>query len=121
MLIITPDGRKLAYFRGRKLHGKVLKVPEGYRGVVVDRKDAPEPQAARPDEPEIVDVDAEDEVPLGALETQADFDEMLVWGHESTADATSDPYVRGLEEWIKVSEQVCGNSLECLCIKTNTV
>ncbi|KUI55147.1 hypothetical protein VP1G_02575 [Cytospora mali] len=105
MPIEESDEKRIAYFRGRKLHGKALKVPEGYRGVVVERKDAPKPQAPRPDEPEVIDVDAEDEVPLGALETQAEFDEIMVWGHESMADAASDPYVRGIEEWVKMAEQ----------------
>lgn len=95
----------MAYFRGRKLHGKELKVPEGYRGVVVDKTEPPEPRAPRPDEPEVVDLDAEDEMPLGALDTKAEFDEMVIWGHESMAD-TSDPYVRGIEEWMKVAEKV---------------
>lgn len=74
--------------------------------MVVEKKDAPKPEAPRPDEPEVVDIDAEDELPLGALETRAEFDEMVIWGHESTAEASSDPYIRGVEEWMKLSEQV---------------
>ncbi|KAG6366907.1 hypothetical protein INS49_001088 [Diaporthe citri] len=101
-----PDGKRVAYFRGRKLHGKELKVPEGYRGVVVDKTEPPEPRAPRPDEPEVVDLDAEDEMPLGALDTRAEFDEMVIWGHESMADTSSDPYVRGIEEWMKVAEKI---------------
>lgn len=78
--------------------------------------DASKSQASRPDEPEVVvDVDIEDEIPLGALEMKAEFDEMMIWGHESVADAASDPYVRGVEEWIKVAEQVCGYSARSLC------
>lgn len=96
----------MAYFRGRKLHGKALKVPEGYRGVVVDKTEPPEPRAPRPDEPEVVDLDAEDEMPLGMLDTKAEFDEIVIWGHESMADTTSDPYVRGVQEWMKVAEKV---------------
>lgn len=102
----VPDGKRVAYFRGRKLHGKELKVPEGYRGVVVDKTDPPEPQTTRPDEPEVVDLDAEDEIPLGALDTKAEFDEMVIWGHESMADTSSDPYVRGIEEWMNVAKKV---------------
>lgn len=96
----------MAYFRGRKLHGNALKVPEGYRGVVVDKTEPPEPRAPRPDEPEVVDLDAEDEMPLGTLDTKAEFDEIVIWGHESMADTSSDPYVRGVEEWMKVAEKV---------------
>lgn len=103
---IVTDDKRVAYFRGRKLHGKALKVPEGYRGVVVDKAEPPEPRAPRPDEPEVVDLDAEDDMPLGALDTKAEFDEIVIWGHESTADTSSDPYVRGVEEWMKVAEKV---------------
>lgn len=84
-------------------------MPDGYRGLLVEKRDAPksEPQG-RLDEPEVVDLEAEeDEVPLGALETQAEFDEMVIWGHESMADAVSDPYARGVEEWVQLSSQVC--------------
>lgn len=100
------DGKRVAYFRGRKLHGKALKVPEGYRGVVVDKTEPPEPRAPRPDEPEVVDLDAEDDMPLGTLDTKAEFDEIVIWGHESMADTTSDPYVRGVQEWMEVAEKV---------------
>lgn len=81
-------------------------MPKGHRGVVVDKKDAPKAQAPRPGEPRVVDVDAEEEMPLGALEAVAEFDEMIVWGHESMAEASADPYVRGVDEWMKLSEQV---------------
>ena len=27
-----PDGKTMAYFRGRELHGKKAKIPDGYRG-----------------------------------------------------------------------------------------
>lgn len=87
----------------------MLKVPEGYRGIIVEKKEAAEPQAPSNEEPEVIDVDAEDDVPIGALETRAEFDEMMIWGHESTADASSDPYVRGVDEWMQLAEQVSEN------------
>lgn len=102
----VPDGKRVAYFRGRKLHGRALRLPEGYRGVVVDKAEPPKPQGPRPDEPEVVDLEAEDEMPLGALETKAEFDEIVIWGHETVADTNSDPYVRGVEEWMKLAEKV---------------
>lgn len=110
LLTISADAKKTAYFRGRQLHGKVVKVPDGYRGVVIEKKDAPEPAGRAKDEPEVVDVDAEDEdLPLGALEAKAEFEEMVIWGHESVAEASADPYVRGVDEWMKLAEQVCSN------------
>lgn len=110
--MLNPDveGKRIAYFRGRQLHGKVLKVPEGYRGVVVEKKDALLKPAGprRAGEPEVIDVDAEeDEMPLGELDKKAEFDEMVIWGHESVADASADPYVRGVDEWMMLAEQVC--------------
>lgn len=27
------DGKSVAYFRGRELHGKIIEVPNGYRGI----------------------------------------------------------------------------------------
>lgn len=101
------DGQKIAYFRGRKLHGQSVKVPQGYRGIIVEKQEAVKPQTARHDEPETVDLDAEeDDVPLGALKKRSDFDDMIVWGHESNAEASSDPYVRGVDEWVALAEQV---------------
>ncbi|KAB5571990.1 ribonuclease H2, subunit C [Coniochaeta sp. 2T2.1] len=100
------DGTRVSYFRGRKLHGKAVKLPEGYRGVVVE-KQAPPPAAAQ-SEQEVVDVDqdeAEEQIPLGTLEAKAEFDQLIVWGHESMADAASDPYVR-IEEWTALAEQI---------------
>lgn len=101
-----PDGKRVAYFRGRKLHGRALRLPEGYRGAVVDKTEPPKPQGPRPDEPEVVDLEPEDEMPLGALETKAEFDDIVIWGHETVADTNSDPYVRGVEEWMKLAEKI---------------
>lgn len=116
---LTPsaDSKKTAYFRGRQLHGKVVHVPEGYRGVVVEKKDATAQSEGAPrprDGPEVIDVDAdaEEEVPLGALEAQAEFDEMVIWGHESVAEASADPYVRGVDEWMTLAEQVRVTSID---------
>ncbi|KAI6369280.1 hypothetical protein MCOR25_004461 [Pyricularia grisea] len=102
----SQDGRKTAFFRGRKLHGKTIKVPEGYKGIVVERGPDDEPAESRPDEPVTIDVDTEEKVATTTLDTKAEFEEMVIWGHESTADASSDPYVRGVEEWVNLAEQV---------------
>ncbi|KAJ9149063.1 hypothetical protein NKR23_g4605 [Pleurostoma richardsiae] len=100
------DGKKVAYFRGRKLHGRAVKMPDGYRGVIAERSDPPKTEAPRPDQPDVIDVDAEDEPELGKLEAKAEFDELIVWGHETTADAAGDPYIRSVEEWLALSEQI---------------
>ncbi|EHA47333.1 hypothetical protein MGG_17682 [Pyricularia oryzae 70-15] len=102
----SQDGKKTAFFRGRKLHGKAIRVPEGYKGIVVEKGPEDGPAETRADEPVTVDVDAEEKVATTALDTKAEFEEMVIWGHESTADASSDPYVRGVEEWVSLAEQV---------------
>jgi ribonuclease H2 subunit C len=98
------DGTKLAYFRGRKLQGKVVKLPEDYRGIVVERVPEQDPKTAV-EEP-VEDLDAEQEQ-IGSMQVTAEFDEMVVWGHEAVADASADPYVRSMEEWLQVADKVC--------------
>ena len=47
-----------------------------------------------------------EEEPVKILEEQASFDEVVLWGHESTPDE-NDPYVKGIQEWIAFAETVC--------------
>lgn len=97
-----------AYFRGRKLHGKTVALPEGYRGVAAVTSSAEEQQSRRPEDDVDVDViDVDVQMPQGTLHVQAEFDDLVVWGHDATADAAADPYVRGVEEWLQLAEQVC--------------
>jgi hypothetical protein len=104
---ISADGKTVAYFRGRKLHGKQLKVPKGYRGVVVSKtdrilsKEVPVQESAGDEEA------VEEEVEVKIMEEQSEFEDIMVWGHEALPDNTADPYVRGMEEWIAFAEQVC--------------
>ncbi|KAK0714796.1 ribonuclease H2, subunit C [Lasiosphaeris hirsuta] len=97
------DGTTTAYFRGRKLHGKSVKLPKDYRGVVA----APAPKGDEKEKAvDFVDVDAESGK-TASLNVQAEFDEMVIWGHEAVAD-TADPYVRGMEEWLALADQIHG-------------
>lgn len=56
----------------------------------------------------------EEDLEVKVLEEQATFDEVMVWGHEVVVDEGSDPYVRGVEEWIGFAEQVRSIDLD-LC------
>jgi ribonuclease H2 subunit C len=105
-----PDGAKTVYFRGRKLHGKTVKLPEGYRGIVASAAPKAEEKKSTFGDVEVVDLvdDEQSRAPQGVMNVQAEFDEMVVWGHESTADASGDPYVRGMEEWLTLADQVGG-------------
>lgn len=42
----------------------------------------------------------------GTMQVTAEFDEMVVWGHEAAVDAAGDPYVRSMDEWLEVSGKV---------------
>ncbi|TGJ86755.1 hypothetical protein E0Z10_g2015 [Xylaria hypoxylon] len=82
---------------------------EGYYGVVVEKEDA-KPQTSTKQGPTDEDIeiieDSEDQLEVGAMRGKAAFDELTVWGHDSTGDSSADPYVRGMEEWIAFSEEV---------------
>lgn len=51
------------------------------------------------------DMDVEPEEPVRVLQKQGAFDELMVWGHESMP-AANDPFVKGVEEWVKLAEAV---------------
>ncbi|KAL3426034.1 ribonuclease H1/H2 small subunit [Phlyctema vagabunda] len=97
----TEDGKTIAYFRGRKLQGKAMRVPKGHRGVVLTSTD----RIVLPDPAEEQEAD-EDRIEVGIMEEQSQFDEIMVWGHESAPDALTDPYVKGMEEWIGFASQI---------------
>lgn len=52
------------------------------------------------------DAEGESEEPVKVLEKQATFDEFTVWAHEAVPTA-DDPFVKGVEEWLKLAEVVC--------------
>ncbi|KAF5551002.1 ribonuclease H2 subunit C [Fusarium phyllophilum] len=101
----TDEGTKLAYFRGRKLQGKVVKMPEQCRGVVVERAPDKDLKSANEDVAEDLDADQEPEQ-IGSMKITAEFDEMVVWGHETVAGASADPYVRSMEEWLQMADRI---------------
>ncbi|ROT41858.1 ribonuclease H1 small subunit [Sodiomyces alkalinus F11] len=108
----APEGdNQTAYFRGRKLQGRTVRLPEGYRGVVVEKQ--PEEQPAEREawhHFEEMDGDEQKEEAekekQGVMRITAEFDRVVVWGHESTANAETDPHVRGIEEWVQVAERI---------------
>ncbi|KAN0096169.1 ribonuclease H1 small subunit [Hyaloscypha variabilis] len=103
----TTDGKTVAYFRGRKLHGKQLKVPKGYRGVVVSSTERILPKSKPATED---DEEAEEEADVKIMEEQSEFDHIMLWGHEALPDEVADPYVRAMEEWIALAEQIHSTS-----------
>lgn len=105
---LLADKSKVSYFRGRKLQGKSIKLPEQCRGVVMERTTDETPPAETVDPIEDGD-DASERV--GTMKVTGEFDEVVVWGHEVLGDAAGDPYIRSMEEWLHVAERVCKASL----------
>ncbi|PHH78144.1 hypothetical protein CDD80_7318 [Ophiocordyceps camponoti-rufipedis] len=111
-LVYPADEPRVAYFRGRKLHGRAVAVPDRYEGVVV-RREAGErkrkhSQLCREDEDDgavAADTETETATATATLQVTARFDEVLVWAHEATMDST-DEYVRGVEEWLQVANKI---------------
>ncbi|KAF2428354.1 ribonuclease H1 small subunit [Tothia fuscella] len=107
------DDTRLAYFRGRKLHGRSVKLPEGYKGAVLQTSDKVVPTSNMNQSHMEIDEDEEEEdeaEEIKLVEQIAEFDEIMVWGHETTAEATEDPYSKGMEEWISFAEAIHAHS-----------
>jgi ribonuclease H2 subunit C len=100
------DSKTIAYFRGRKLNGKQLKIPKGYRGIVILSTDRILPKETPAED----DEDAEEVPEVKVMEEQSEFEDIMVWGHEVLPDDTTDPYMRGVQEWIAFADQVCWES-----------
>ena len=88
-----------------------MKLPEGYYGSVVEKSEPknskkPSNQEEMAEVIEIQD-DSDDQLETGAMQGKATFDELMIWNHESLANSSEDPYLRGMEEWISFAEQVC--------------
>lgn len=104
------NGARTTYFRGRKLRGRTVKVPEGYQGYVLEKTEnvAPQKPQVPPQSHALEDEDGGDEEePAGVkvMEQKGNFDEMVVWGHEVVPEA-EDEYVKGVGEWIAFAEAV---------------
>ena len=102
------DGTTTSFFRGRKLRGKKITLPEGYEGAVLQKTD--KKVIAKPSMPIPRDEDGADNAPKEietlVMDQHARFGEIMVWEHEAVPEST-DVYVKGIEEWIGFAEAVC--------------
>lgn len=81
-----------------------MKVPDGYKGVVVvDTQKVLSPQQINGGD---VGLEEEEEKEVRVLEEYAEFEEFVVWAHECEVEGMGDEYVRGMEEWIGFAETV---------------
>lgn len=99
------DGTQTAFFRGRKLKGRQLRLPDGYRGALLSTTDRSLPQDNTQAGGEGHDDDDDEEtVEVRVVEEVGRFDRVVVWGHESVPDEAEDPYSRGLTEWLAFAQ-----------------
>ena len=95
--------------RGRKLQGKVIKLPDGYDGVIVE--DGGMAESSNTKKGDVAAEDSEDEEPdFRKLEQTGRFDEVILWDHEKLVEG-DDAFVKGLSEWIEFAEAVWVSSL----------
>ncbi|KAF2459182.1 ribonuclease H2, subunit C [Lineolata rhizophorae] len=101
-----------SYFRGRKLRGRRVNVPDGYRGAVLmstDRFVPASQDASAVPAPDFMDTDGhganEEEKPpeVKAAEEVASFREMIIWEHGRVPDERGDPYLKAMHEWMALA------------------
>ncbi|KAI2128172.1 hypothetical protein LOZ31_002159 [Ophidiomyces ophidiicola] len=114
--LTSPGSLELAtsYFRGRKLRGRRVALPEGYQGVVATPTDKKLEKKAPDDLPygssrSLTGADCDDqgdddvEPPPTILEMRGTFNELMVWDHERIPVA-DDPFVKGIIRFPKLSD-----------------
>ena len=106
LLVLTDhaDGMPTAYLRGRKLHGKTVRIPDDYRGILAQRQD--DMGANEAERPEGDHPDGQDVAREGEMQIMGEFQDIVIWGHESVAEPSTDHHIRGMEEWMEVSKRV---------------
>lgn len=99
------DGTRVAHFRGRRLKGRLIKIPVGYQGLVLKATDKTIVESA----PIIEDDDEEPELPnpIKIVEEVSSFEEMVIWGHDQNP-ASDNNFAKGVEEWISFAEAIHG-------------
>ncbi|KAK4544852.1 hypothetical protein LTR36_003756 [Oleoguttula mirabilis] len=115
----SPNGvtQHTTYFRGRKLRGRAIRIPDGYQGYVLAKTDnlVPQKPAQKPhahvnlfeSEDRIEDeLDEDKPVEVKMMEQKGCFDQIMVWEHEVEPEA-GDEYIKGVEEWVAFAEAVC--------------
>lgn len=104
LTLIFTDGKKTAYFRGRKLYGNEVELPQGFQGYLFQKTDRIVPKGTAQTAEEDEDVEDGD---VKVLEEQLKFDHIVVWGHQQVPEDT-DPFLKGIKEMLSFTERVCG-------------
>ncbi|CCU75349.1 unnamed protein product [Blumeria hordei] len=98
------DGNSVVYFRGKKLYGKRINIPKNYRGVVLSKSDQDLPEKMPPIEK--IEEEADHSMSTQYLEETQEFEDIVVWGHETLPHESSDPYLRGINDWISLAKLI---------------
>lgn len=90
------------------MRGRSVRVPKGYRGVVVSTTEETLPKEAADED--IIDerTNDDEDAEIGILREHAAFDELIVWEHGALVDDKENIYVKGVEEWFHVAEAIHG-------------
>ncbi|PGH26849.1 hypothetical protein AJ80_01430 [Polytolypa hystricis UAMH7299] len=119
---VFDDGKSdlaTSYFRGRKLRGRRVPIPQGYHGLIATPTNTPlpthpslssqTPSSTTHQEQIYEQQDGEEEEedvkepPPSLVEKTGTFSEFMVWEHEDVP-AADDPFVKGVSEWIQFAE-----------------
>ncbi|KAI7224948.1 hypothetical protein KC330_g9218 [Hortaea werneckii] len=105
-----------AHFRGRKLQGRRIRLPEGYIGMILQKTDNEEEvKQQKGDEATAENAEEAGEdgnmlpsaTPVRMLETKGTFDALTIWGHEhAPLGQEDDEFARGIGEWIGFAEAI---------------
>ena len=88
------------------MRGKEIKVPAGYKGVIITERDEEKLGGKTIDKQDVNKRDGlEEENDVKVLQELGSFDELVLWGHESIVEG-EDTFVKGMEEWIGFAEAV---------------
>ena len=103
---VVIDGKLESYFRGRKLRGQEVDLPQGYRGVIVKEAGKEKTALQSHDKGDLEGEKAEEEQEEATLlEEVGSFEKMVIWNHESMVNG-DDAFVKGVSEWIDFAEAV---------------
>ncbi|KZZ96185.1 Ribonuclease H2, subunit C [Ascosphaera apis ARSEF 7405] len=95
------------HFRGRRLKGRKVVLPEGYEGLVVTKTDKvlkSDNHKSHYEEDEDEQLKEQEAEPT-IITADGTFSEFMIWGHEAVPEDRG-PYIKGIEEWIAFSQKI---------------
>ncbi|CCX32836.1 ribonuclease H2 subunit C [Pyronema domesticum] len=102
----TMEGKNCtAYFRGRKLHGRTMELPEGVVGAILETTtDLVVPTSSQ--ENDNNENEDEEGSETKVVKTLATFDKITVWGHGQVPETGDGGVVRSMEEWVQFAGRI---------------